>query len=191
MKRIGLRILTALTLAAVPVLALPMTADAAGASPPSPYCGITWGSLDKGADGMAPSPGGSISNVRSGAHPCYDRLVVDITGGLRGYNIRYVPQVLSEGKGDVVPTAGGARLAISVFAPAYALDGTWTYAPSDPSHLVNVTGYRTFRQVTWGGSFEGYTTIGLGVRARLPFRVFMLPGPGTGSRLVIDVAHRW
>jgi len=39
--------------------------------------------------------------------------------------------------------------------------------------------------VTW------QTTIGLGARARLPFRVFTLSGPGQGSRLVIDVAHRW
>ena len=43
----------------------------------------------------------------------------------------------------------------------------------------------------FAGSFEGYTSIGLGVRARLPFRVFMLDGPGTSSRLVVDVAHRW
>jgi hypothetical protein len=33
--------------------------------------------------------------------------------------------------------------------------------------------------------------VGLGVRARLPFRVFKLDGPGEGSRLVIDVAHQW
>ena len=54
-----------------------------------------------------------------------------------------------------------------------------------------MAGYSTFRQVAWAGSFEGQTTVGLGVRARLPFRVFALTGPGTGSRLVIDVAHRW
>jgi hypothetical protein len=41
------------------------------------------------------------------------------------------------------------------------------------------------------GSFEGLTTIGLGVRAKLPFRVFTLNGPDGHSRLVIDVAHRW
>jgi hypothetical protein len=40
--------------------------------------------------------------------------------------------------------------------------------------------------VAWAGSFEGQSTIGLGVRARLPFRVLQLPG-----RLVIDVAHHW
>jgi hypothetical protein len=29
------------------------------------------------------------------------------------------------------------------------------------------------------------------VRARLPFRVFTLSGPGGGSRLVIDVYQHW
>jgi hypothetical protein len=52
--------------------------------------------------------------------------------------------------------------------------------------LVNVTGYRTFRQVAWAGSYEGESTVGLGTRARLPFRVFILPG-----HLVVDVAHAW
>jgi hypothetical protein len=33
--------------------------------------------------------------------------------------------------------------------------------------------------------------IGLGVRARLPMRVFNLAGPGSRSRLVIDVTHHW
>jgi hypothetical protein len=57
-----------------------------------------------------------------------------------------------------------------------------------------VKGFRTFRQVAYAGSFEGQTTFGLGVRARLPFRVFVLagsPGDRHGAMLVIDVAHRW
>jgi hypothetical protein len=56
---------------------------------------------------------------------------------------------------------------------------------------VDVTGFRTFRQVAYLGGFEELTQLGLGVRARLPFRVFLLDGPGDGSRLVIDVARRW
>ena len=55
--------------------------------------------------------------------------------------------------------------------------GAPTYVPADRNELVNVTGWRTFRQVAYGGSFEGYTTIGVGLRARLPFRVFTLSGP--------------
>jgi hypothetical protein len=51
---------------------------------------------------------------------------------------------------------------------------------------VNLAGYQTFREAKFAGSFEGQTSVGLGVRARLPFRVFTLD-----SRLVVDVAHRW
>jgi hypothetical protein len=76
-----------------------------------------------------------------------------------------------------------------VKAPTNNVDtGASTYDPRNPDELVKVRGWRTFRQVAFGGSFEGYTTIGLGVRARLPFRVFTLQNPG---RVVIDVAHRW
>ena len=56
---------------------------------------------------------------------------------------------------------------------------------------MNVTGFRTFGQVAFLGTHEAQTQIGLGVHARLPFRVFLLAGPGDGSRLVVDVAHRW
>ena len=75
--------------------------------------------------------------------------------------------------------------------PAYDTAGHSTYLVANGRELTDVTGYRTFRQVAWAGTFEGYTTLGLGVRARLPFRVLQLPGPGTGSRVVIDVAHTW
>jgi hypothetical protein len=51
---------------------------------------------------------------------------------------------------------------------------------------VNLTGYRTFRDARFVGSFEGDTQIGLGVRARLPFRVWVADG-----RIVVDVAHNW
>jgi hypothetical protein len=48
--------------------------------------------------------------------------------------------------------------------------------------------------VAYAGSFEGSTTLALGVRARLPFRVFTVAGTPNSDdtpRLVIDVAHRW
>jgi len=56
--------------------------------------------------------------------------------------------------------------------------------------VANVAGYRSFRQIAFAGSFEGQTTFGVGVRTRLPFRVFAVSGPG-GVKLVVDVAHRW
>jgi hypothetical protein len=168
-------------------------APAAGAlsETAAPYCSITWGSLSKSS---SPLTGQQLRAVRAARHDCYDRLVFDIGGrggGRVGYAVSYVATVRAEGSGVVVPVRGGARLQISMHAPAYDANGVATYRPTNPRDLVNPSGFVTFRQVAWGGTFEGYTTIGLGVRARLPFRVFVLAGPGTGQRLVIDVAHRW
>ena len=154
----------------------------------APYCGQVWGSLP---EGVGQGPGGpQITNVRAGRHTCFDRLVIDMNGPSFGYRVAYEP-VENQGSGAVIPLRGGADLEIVVYAYTYDAAGRPTYRPANLNELVNVSGFATFRQVASGGSFEGYTTIGLGVRARLPFRTFVLPGPGTGSRLVIDVAHRW
>jgi hypothetical protein len=161
---------------------------APAAAADSPYCGIRWGSLAKDAGAMSAA---HLTNVRGGQHACFDRLVFDFDGRARGYQVGYVTQIGEDGSGRIVPLRGGAKLAIVARAPAYDDSGRATYRPRNRSELVNVAGWRTFRQVAWAGSFEGQTTVGLGVRARLPFRVFTLDGPGGGSRLVIDVAHRW
>jgi hypothetical protein len=98
---------------------------------------------------------------------------------------------VQDGSGFTIPVRGNGRLQVTVNAPAYDENYNSTYNPADPAELSNVAGYQTFRQMVWAGSYEGYTSIGLGVRARLPFRVFTLDGPGSGSRLVVDVAHYW
>lgn len=154
------------------------------------YCGIYWGSLAK-TNGTSYTTG-TVDNVRAGRHACYDRLVIDVDDvpGKLTYDVRYVDQVRRDGSGKVVPLSGGAALQVRVRAAAYQ-DGSATYSPPKPSQLVNVTGWSTFRQIAYAGSFEGQTTVGLGVRARLPFRVMVLDGPGDGARIVIDVAHKW
>jgi len=167
--------------------ALTLTTSTAEAAP---ACGITWGSLTKAAGSLLPTS--QITGVRSGRHHCYDRLVVDLRGSLSGYSVSYVTTVLTEGGGFPVALRGGARLAVVVKAPTFDINtGQPTYSPADPRELTPVSGFHAFRQVADAGSLEGQTTIGLGVRARLPFRVFVLAGPGTGSRLVVDVAHHW
>ncbi len=164
---------------AAALLTVPAASDAAPATAAAaPYCGITWGS---GAKTAAPLATGRVSAVRAGRHACFDRLVLDMTGRAPGYDVRYVTVVKSDGSGFPVPVAGGARLAVVAHKGA-------TTRPAMPS----VRGFSTFRQVRWAGAFEGYTTIALGVRARLPHRVFTLYDASTNrSRLVVDVAHRW
>jgi hypothetical protein len=163
--------------------ALVLTTPASAAA--SPYCGITWGSLAKSA-GTPAATSASLTGVRAGRHDCYDRLVIDLTGvsGSARYAVSYTT-VRGVGSGDAIPLAGGADLQITVYAHGESLN-------VDPSRVCDVTGFTTFRQVASGGSFEGVTVLGLGVRARLPFRVLVLDGPGAGQqRLVVDVAHAW
>jgi hypothetical protein len=189
MRRTSIITLLAVALATISLGAATMASGAVTTAAATPYCGITWGSLTKSQTATAVAP---LVNIRAGRHDCYDRLVLDMRSAADGFRVEYVPEVYRDASGELVPLRGGAKLLIVAYAPAYDVEtGETTYAPADQSELVNVSGFTTFRQVAWAGSFEGQSNIGLGVRARLPFRVFTLDGPGTGSRIVIDVAHQW
>lgn len=161
---------------------------ASGPAHAAPYCGITWGSTAKVAAAITSD---TVRGARSGQHACYDRLVLDLggSGHSTGYRVRYVSAVNGP-SGSPVALAGGARLQIDVNAAASDSHGRPTYRPADPRHVTNAAGYRTFRQVAFVASFEGQSTFGLGVRARLPMRTFVIQDT-SGQRLVIDVAHKW
>lgn len=161
------------------LLGVPATAGAS-----TPYCGITWGSLPKEA-GVGSTD--EMYSIRTGRHDCFDRMVLDVIGDVRGYSVRYVDEIRKDGSGELVPVRGGARLQVVAMVPTIATDAI--FLPN--GELADVSTYDTFRHVAWAGQFEGQTTIGLGVRARLPFRVMLLDGPGTWSRMVVDVAHLW
>ena len=160
----------------------------------APYCGIRWGSLAKLAPEMTGAP---VVGVRVGRHACFDRFVVDVGGMPRaGYWVGYTDRFATVGEGEPVSVAGGAILTINARATGRGADGSPALSWRAGHHIVTpgqfaAGGFRTFRDLAFGGSYEGETDFGLGVRARLPFRVFQLDGPGGGSRLVIDVAHKW
>jgi hypothetical protein len=160
-----------------------------GASLPAsaaPYCGITWGSQPKVVETYSTNP---LTNIRTGRHDCYDRMVFDLRGGTAGYRVQYVTNVYADGSGQLIPLSGGAKLQIVALAPAYDINtGQTTYPGVVGKKLpgVKLSGYQTFHDAKYAGSFEGQTTVGLGVRARLPFRVLTLD-----NRIVVDVAHNW
>jgi hypothetical protein len=164
------------------LLGVVLVAAPASAAPEA--CGINWGSGVKSGPTVM---GGNLVGLRAGRQECFDRLVFDVQGTVGGYWVSYVDEVTEDPTGDPVPLRGGARLQVTVYSSAYDMEtGTQTYVYDDPAELVDVTGFQTFRQVAWAGSFEGTTSVGLGVRARLPFRVFTL-----ADRVVVDVAHVW
>ncbi|WP_103534260.1 hypothetical protein [Streptomyces sp. SM11] len=187
MRRIG-------AVAAVFVLAgatLGMAAGTAGAAPAegprvATTCPTGWGS---GAKGGAAKGADHLEDIRTGRHECFDRMVFDVPGGGQiDYQVQYVDWFYSYPEGEYIPVIGGAVLEISVGAWTYDLDGVPTYPGEEGEPLpgVDVSGYSTFRDTRFGGTFEGQTRVGLGVRARLPFRVFQLD-----DRVVVDVAHSW
>ncbi|MGW2785151.1 AMIN-like domain-containing (lipo)protein [Streptomyces populi] len=185
--RRSMAVLAALTMAGVGVVvAAPAPAGAATAAV---TCPTGWGSLPKTA---ADADDGSLTDIRTGQHDCYDRMVFDVpTAGTTGigYTAHYVDAFIQDPSGIRIPVSGGAIIEILVSAPSYDPEtNTATYPGrgGQPLPGVDLTGYRTFRDAKFGASFEGVTQVGLGVRARLPFRVTQLSG-----RLVIDVAHSW
>ncbi|MFE4664325.1 hypothetical protein ACFRI7_12860 [Streptomyces sp. NPDC056716] len=178
----------ALMSAASVVTAAPAGAAITSTPPAKAACPTGWGSLDK--TGTA-STTASLTNVRTGSHDCYDRMVVDVPGagsGL-GYSVRYVDRIYQDGTGRHIPVGGGAVIEVRVTAPSYDPEtGKPTYAGrvAQPLPGVVLTGNPTFKDTRFVGSFEGDTQLGLGVRARLPFRVLAL-----NDRIVVDVAHTW
>ncbi|MEO6627010.1 MAG: hypothetical protein ABIP03_00425 [Aquihabitans sp.] len=173
----------------VALVALASFAGLAACEPVPPDCQQTWGSTAKSATPLTTAP---IITARAGRNDCFDRFVVEVNGApAPGWNVRYVDQATQPGSGHVVALRGGARIQSTINAPAYNLAGQTTYQPANSNEAVSVVGFTTLRQVAYLGSFEGYSDFGLGVRARLPFRAFILPGPGGHNRLVIDVAHAW
>jgi hypothetical protein len=190
-RRLITTLLATLALGTAPVAVMESASATTSTNTTTSTCPTAWGSLAKQRTSTSTK---QVVNIRSGRHACFDRLVIDINDaglGTPGFDVRYVPRVAQDGSGATVPLRGGAKLRVIVRAPAYDAKGV-TYTAANWNELVNVSGYRTFRQVAWAGTFEGQTTIGVGVRARLPMRASVVRGAdGTGHRLIVDVAHSW
>ncbi len=126
----------------------------------------------------------TLVGVRVGRHDAYDRTVFDFTGGTPDYRVEYGP-LYSQGRGDLIPLAGGVTLRI-VFSGAFAHDINTGKSTLDMGTVLN-PGFPTLKQVKFGGESEGYISAGLGLNDRVGFRVLKLTGP---PRIAVDVAHQ-
>ena len=197
----------ATTTAAAP--AAPATTTAAATAPTttsapvtpaaarSPACASTqgWGN---GARQSAPYSSAPLYLVRAGRHACYDRVVFDLNGqDPVGYAVRYVKVVRADGSGFPVPVAGQAALEVIIHAHPQGEDdqghqpGKTLAKPGQAFYTpAQLAGWRTLREVRYANSFEGQTTIAVGTRARVPFRVFTVADTRNQvTRVVLDLAH--
>jgi len=155
---------------------------AQGATTAAAACSTHWGT---GARHKGPMVQTKVRDVRAGKHACFDRLVIDLGAGRApGYDVHYVRAFHADGSGKLVPTRGKAKLLVVVKAPA----GNGFNA-SD-RHLVSVAGFASFRQIAGLGSFEGITSMGIGLKAKTPFRVLEFKNAAHKFVIVVDVAHR-
>ncbi|WP_405825815.1 hypothetical protein OG241_49660 [Streptomyces sp. NBC_01390] len=166
---------------AIPAAATAATPQTAAA------CETGWGSQNKSEPGSLAMTG-ALANVRTGRHTCYDRIVFDIPGMTTAdpalYWVQYVPGFNHVPSQTGIPVKGGAIIEIEFTAPVN--QSQYPVELGDPLPGLDFTGYQTFRDAKFGDYYYSATHIGLGVRAKLPFRVLVLPG-----RLVVDVAHTW
>jgi hypothetical protein len=146
---------------------------------------------DDGGLTLSPAP---LTQVRVGRHTCYDRVVFDVAGrDPVGFIARYVPVVRADGSGESVPVAGTGALEMVVRAPFIGTDDpqAWQDMPRVGDELVPTTqlsGWTALRSVTFAGSFEGQSTIAIGVHDKRSFRVWT-SGTGDQQRVILDIAH--
>ena len=132
-----------------------------------------------------------IYNLRTATHEGCDRVVFDLNGlGRVGYLVGYVPTVHADPSDQPIRVAGGAALQVTIQAPDFRESGhqPWRTPWQLGQRLVGAQ--TTLREVRFAGSFEHVTTFAVGVRTQRPFRVLVLPDPGSHvTRVVVDIAH--
>lgn len=126
-----------------------------------------------------------LHDVRTGAHPTFDRVVFEFENNIPGYRIGYddLP-LLGDSSGEPIPVQGDALIGVT-FAPSAGYDHAVdpirvTYA--GPSRLT--VGLRSVMEVVKSGDFEATLSWGIGVRGHPLFHVFTLTSP---PRVVIDI----
>ena len=131
----------------------------------------------------SPQPTPHVTDIRTGRHAAFDRVVIDLKGSAPGYTVGYVRQVREDGSGKAVETRGHADLLIRLSpANAHHENGSPTY--QGPNRFT--VDYPALREVAFAGDFEATVSIALGVRSKSGFRVMTLAEP---TRIVVDIAH--
>ena len=125
----------------------------------------------------------TVRDIRTGRHNGFDRVVFEVGGaGTPGWDVRYVDQASSQGRGEPVDVAGQAVLQVTITG-AQIPDTTGVAEFDGPDPLPG-SGTRTVTEVVYDHTFEGTSVAFVGTTARAPFRVYALSDP---ARVVLEV----
>lgn len=141
---------------------------------------------------VTPAPGEPLPvlvEVRVGDHPAegFSRITFAFRGPTPSYQVGYVPQVVTEGRGAPVELPGTAYLSVR-FDPAQAHDARGAATADVPPSRI---GYPTLRGWAAAGDFEGHLSFGLGLRppagGTLPVRLGESTRPDGTHVVAVDV----
>ena len=168
-----------------PSTASPTTSPGSTTAPPTTTPavppGFSTNDVSGGSGGI-----GLLTDVRTGGHAGYDRVVFELERAVPGYDVGYVDLPLTYDPSDApVPIAGDHAIGVRLF-PAYTAD-----LESDPLRVTYSgpdrlrTGLPTALEAVETGDFEAVLSWAIGVEGMPPFKVSALSGP---PRLVVDIA---
>jgi hypothetical protein len=128
----------------------------------------------------------NITDVRTGTHDGYDRVVFEFADGLPEASLeRAEPPFTQDASGAPIDVQGESFLRLILRGGTkQTLEGTSSY--DGPTEFE--TGYPALVHLVEGGDFEAQSTWYLGLAAESCIRVLTLTDDGT-ARLVIDIEH--
>ncbi len=151
----------------------PSPSPTAVASPAWPPAGFTTGRVSGGSSATIVN----VSAVRVGAHPGYDRFVIEFSGAVPDYTV--TPQ--SDSRFTLTPKGGTVTLEGTNGVLITLQHINWTAYAGPTSLRPEFTYLREARLIQ---NFEGVQQWGLGIAGVAAARVFTLTSP---ARLVVDV----
>ncbi|MGW5723836.1 AMIN-like domain-containing (lipo)protein [Amycolatopsis sp. NPDC003865] len=127
----------------------------------------------------------TLTAIRTGNNPGFDRVVLDLgPGSAPTPSYQLVDELIADPSTEIVWLTGEYFINVSVpYAAAHDDNGNPTYAGPAKFRTRNLSNVMAVAVI---GDWEAHLLIGLGVRSRTAVNVFTLTAP---NRVVIDVAH--
>ncbi|MEV7045300.1 hypothetical protein [Amycolatopsis sp. NPDC051061] len=143
------------------------------------------GTLAAAVPAQAVSSVPTLTAIRTGNNPGFDRIVLDLgPGGRPTPSYQLVDELIADPSTEIVWLTGEYFINVTVpFAAAHDDSGNPTYPGPNKFRTRNLGNVMAVAVI---GDFESQLLVGLGVRSRTTVNVFTLTAP---NRVVIDVAH--